>query len=178
MKRESINTKMIMITVFLCGILLVGIGAGVAFGEYSGFEYGGEKTLDIGKIETMTLEQKIATGKNANKTFVYNCYDSEYVVKEDKKVPEGMVRFEVSYYSDYISPELKYNKNVEMSESGIDSDELYLAYYQSANEMELFMEVKDDILSDLKNGKISSYSFSPVEKVVVKVNPKTMKYIE
>ena len=92
MKNMKLNMNMIMTTIFLCGILLVGIGVGVAFGEYSALEYGGEKKIGTEKLEEITLEQEIATGKNAKKIILYNYYDSEYMIKEDKKVPEGVVR--------------------------------------------------------------------------------------
>lgn len=180
---KKMNINMIMAVIFLCGILLVGIGAGVAFGEYSALEYGGEKEIGIGERKEITLEQKIVTGKKAKKTILYNHYGDDYELKQDKKVPEGIVRYEITYDSKHVQPELQYT---DYSEVGYNDDEtiknfegeLFIVSHRTVNEMELFMELKDEALNDLKNGKISSYLYNPVEKVVVRVNPKTMKYIE
>lgn len=178
---KKMNMNMIMVAIFLCGILLVGIGTGVAFGEYSALEYGGEKEIDISERREITLEQKIVTGKKAKKTILYNHYGDDYELKEDKKVPEGIVRYEVTYDSKHVQPELQYTDYSEVKYSEEETyyeGELYIVSHRTVNEMELFMELKDEALNDLKNGKISSYLYNPVEKVVVRVNPRTMQYIE
>lgn len=180
---KKMNMSMIMAVLFLCGILLVGIGTGVAFGEYSALEYGGEKEIGIGDRTEITLEREIAIGKKAKKTILYNHYGDDCELKEDKKVPEGIVRYEIIYDSKQVQPELQYRdySEVEYNEDETIKDfegELYIVSQRTVNEMELFMEMKDKVLIDLKSGKISSYLYNPVEKIVVRVNPKTMKYVE
>ena len=42
----------------------------------------------------------------------------------------------------------------------------------------VFMENKDRILEELKQGKVSSYNMAYVRDVKIKVNPETVPYIE
>lgn len=178
MKRMNI----IMISIFLCGILLTGIGTGIAFGEYSSLEFGGEKIMGKEKEEEIVLEQEIPIGKKAKKTILHCYSDTKYTLEEKKSVPEGVVRCIVKGNPDYVVPSLDYipydSLNGYEEEGENYSGELHLNSNTTKGEFELFMECKDQILSDLKNHKISSYSYEPWESITIQINPKTMKYVK
>lgn len=175
--------NLIMMSVFIGGILLMGIGIGVAFGEYSGFTYGGERQIGDGETKEIVLEHEIATGKDAKKTLVYSQMTSEnFEIKEDKKVPEGMVQYQVTYDKAFDAPYLEYIGYDEYDyyeeEEARYEGELYLVFGGGNNEVKWFFQCKDEILKDLKEGKLCSYEYQPLTKVVVKVNPKTRKYLK
>lgn len=193
MKRSNLT----MMVLLIAGFLLTGIGAGVAFGEYSGFQYGGEKQIGTeDKIEKIVLEHEIITGKKEKKTIVTSYIGdlSEKVqIKEDKKVPEGMVQYVVEYNPKYVSPSLEYERYYQESkeeteeESYVYEEEeeykdyeglLYLFNQGTFDETELFFQCKDEFLKDLKNKKWCTYRYAQWKKVTIKVNPKTRKYIE
>lgn len=49
----------------VAGVLIAGIGSGVAFAEYSNFEYGGEKVLENSKYITKTVNYQVPAQGNA-----------------------------------------------------------------------------------------------------------------
>ena len=46
------------------------------------------------------------------------------------------------------------------------------------NDFEMFMQSKDEILNELKQKRISSYNVAYITDVRIKVNPKTMPYLD
>lgn len=169
--------NLIMMSIFLGGCLLIGIGAGVAFGEYSTLKYGGKKEIGAEKTEEIVLDYEIPTGKAAKKTILTNHSYVPYTLEEDKKVPEGTVRYEIEYNSNLITPYLDYSPAY-MTDTEEYEGHLYLSGHSKMSDVEFFMEYKDEMLEELKNHKISSYNYNPWKSVTIKVNPKTMKYIE
>ena len=168
------NIKYILLGIFLGGIVLAGVGTGIAFWEYASFQYKGEQ--EIGEIEeqTKTLEYRIPSEKDKRKILIRQCMRTNQKVKEDKKVPEGMIQYEVTYNATYAEPYLVYDR-FEGYEDYRGVLNLNLNYKKS--DFEIFMENKDQILKDLKEKKIASYKQTDIKKVVIKVNPKTRKQI-
>lgn len=167
----------ILLATFLLGILLTGIGCGVAILEYSSFEYEGEKIIGQGQETTKTLECQIPTGKKAKKTLISNCQEQHMKLVEDKKVPKGMVYYDVSYNPDYVEPILSY-ESYEEDEPLDYEGQLHLWSNDQKDDFVIFMEEKDQILQDLKDHKVSSYKLETWKKVTIRVHPETIKYIK
>lgn len=176
--------------ILVAGTLVAGIGSGVAFAEYSTFEYGGESLLEGSERFTKTLKYKVpATGTvTEDKEEAEEKKDTVaeekpvlcvgvpylYTVVEDTSVPKDTVRFEVSYLTD--------DKNIEpqIIENGSEGNEWYIfveCNYQS-NDFRDMIRAKDAVLSDLKNHKISDYQMNKVEMIEISVNPKADFNIE
>ncbi len=85
------------------GVFVAGIGSGIAFAEYSSFEYGGEAMLEGSEHFTKTIEYKVS-----EKTDVLNVmtgindgyYYHHYTIVEDDAVSEDRIQVMVSYLSD------------------------------------------------------------------------------
>ena len=54
-------------SMLVIGVLIAGIGSGVAFAEYSAFEYGGETVLEGSERFTKTLKYKVSVNGDTSK---------------------------------------------------------------------------------------------------------------
>lgn len=171
----------------IIGTLVAGIGSGVAFAEYSTFEYGGEtllegssrfsKTLEYRvpakNIDTAQTEEPAEAGDMASEQKqVLNISTDYYLyaVTEDSSIPKNTVRFTVSYLTDEtdVKPEVIENGSEETNGERY----IYLDCDYEYNDLHDIMRAKDLILSDLKNHKISDYQVDRVEKIEISINPK------
>ncbi len=167
----------------ITGTLVAGIGSGVAFAEYSTFEYGGETVLEGSRRFSKTLEYKMPA-KNTDtaqtekaediaseQKQVLNIFaDHYYTVAEDSSVPENTVRFTVSYLTDETNVEPEVIENG--SEEADGERYIYLDCDYEYNDFRDIMRAKDLILSDLKKHKISDYQMDRVEEIEISINPK------
>lgn len=147
------------------GVLMAGIGSGVAFAEYSTFEYGGESTLEGSEYFTKTLEYKIPPKESCEMlNIVIN--GGPYAIVEDSSISKDMVQFEISYLADdrNVKPRLE-------EYTGEDVKYIYLSCDYRYNTFRDIMRVKDPVLSDLKNHKISNYQLDRIEVIEIHVNP-------
>ena len=172
--------KKILISVFLVGILLIGIGTGIAFGEYSGFTYGGEVVLGTENTEVETMECVITMSEE--KIRIANYTSKNVDVVEDKSLKDGQVRVEVIANPKYISSHMFFEKydNLEYDTeytSGFDG-EIQIHTGRLIGDFELFMELKDDFLQNLKNSVIKNYYLDAVKSVTVKANANTLKHLD
>lgn len=92
----------------VAGALVAGIGSGVAFAEYSSFEYGGEVMLEGSERFTKTVEYKVSEKIDVLNimTDVHGGYN--YTVVEDTAVSKDKIQVMVSYLSDdkNVTPEV------------------------------------------------------------------------
>ena len=94
------------------GILLVGSGTGIAFGEYSSFSYVGETVIgQDGASEVETLECSISLGEKKTRILDYAMHDDSCSLVEDKTLKDGQVRIEVVYNPDYVLHHIDYTRN-------------------------------------------------------------------
>lgn len=167
----------------IVGTLVAGIGSGVAFAEYSAFEYGGEAVLSGSERFTKTLKytaplkeavedekkepEKEKAMLSEEKQVLNIVLDWHYTIVEDTSVPKDTVQFTVSYLTD--------DKNVkpQIIENDLEEGDgyIYLDCDYQYNDLRNMMRAKDPILSDLKNHKISEYQVDRVELIEISVNP-------
>lgn len=161
----------------ITGILLTGIGCGVAFAEYSSFEYGGEKHLEGSEYFVKSTEYTFdIQPKYGEKEKVWmHIYDNcEVIWVEDINLDKETLRLVVRYLSDdnTVIPRIE---PLPMSERENYSyfEEIYLVPYThySVNETEWYIRAKDQILEELKQRKISNYELDGVKKIEIHVNP-------
>lgn len=169
----------ILLGILCGGVLLGGIGTGIAIGEFSALKYAGVKTLGETRMETRELEEEIDPEQGFWHINLACPGAFESVLVKDESVPENTVRFRVTYNAARVSPKLQafvdtctYQEEEEAYTQKQDPIlELYCAW-EEQDETELFMEMKDDFLKNLKEGKIASYEEpSYVEDVEVRINP-------
>ena len=91
----------ILIGTLLTGVLLGGIGTGMALVEYSSFAYAGEKTIGEENLVTREIDFKFEPEKG--KLMVVHGYwdrrNYPNALEEDETVPVGVVRYVVTHNS-------------------------------------------------------------------------------
>ena len=159
------NITKILLGIFCVGILLGGIGVGVAFVEYSSLEYLGEETLGSGALETETVSFNVSSDpeKKVELRFRFLCRIPEEVVY-DSSLPENTVVCEVTYNNELW--ELYSGRRSEKK-----TDYCYVTTVWMGDDFRLAMEKKDEILNDLKNRKYRSYSWDNELTVKIKAHP-------
>lgn len=274
----------ILLGSFLTGVLICGVGAGTAIGEYSSLTYLGERTLGEEKLVTENFDYTFDPELGAIRLHPSWYGGRETAeVQTDDSVPENVIRYEITYLPETIEPELIFRpgkaeeifseeivaeeseteaaeaeeSGIEMAETGeseaeaavteetvaeeseteaaeteetvteesetetaeaeaveteesetetavteeseteetvakeeetgeekesseilkpqIQGDLLLETWYQG--DMGIWMEAKDQILADLKDGKIAGYQVPHIKKITIKVNPATEPYV-
>lgn len=198
---------------FLAGVLICGVGAGTAIGEYSSLNYLGERTLGEEKLVTENFDYTFDPELGA-----IRLHPSWYGGREtagietDASVPENVIRYEITYLPETIEPELIFRpRNVEESlteesepeetaaeettaeeTTAEESEPEETAAEENANlriqgdllletwyhgDLGIWMEAKDQILADLKDGRIAGYQVPHIKEITIKVNPVTAPYV-
>lgn len=224
----------ILLGSFLTGVLICGVGAGTAIGEYSSLTYLGERTLGEEKLVTENFDYTFDPELGAIRLHP-SWYGGRKTaeVQTDDSVPENVIRYEITYLPETIEPELIFRpgkaeeifseeivtgeseaeiaeteaaateesetETAETEESEIEEtvakeeetgeekesseilkpqiqgDLLLETWYQG--DMGIWMEAKDQILADLKDGKIAGYQVPHIKEITIKVNPATESYV-
>lgn len=159
----------ITIVVFCIGILLCGIGAGIAFTEFSSLAYGGRQIIGEPEMVTRDFDVEFEPKEDSwdivgiNGVYQYGGMD----LQEDGSVPVNTVRFRVTYNTKRVEPFTSLN---------LDDARIYFgwSWVNSNDEMALTMEAKDVVLQNLKEGKLVSFDAVELEQVDVLVNPKSV----
>ena len=97
------KVQKILTGVFLSGILLGGIGTGIALVEYSSLAYGGEKR--IGEENLVTKELDYVFDPEKERINILGNYWTKSI-EVDESVPTGTVRYEVTYNEKRVEPDL------------------------------------------------------------------------
>lgn len=163
----------ITLAVFCIGVLLCGIGTGLAFTEFSALTYGGRQILGETDMRTEDLDVAFVPKEN-QKTMIVGARAAYAAgigeVCTDASVPPDTVRFRVTYNRNRVEPFANYVKSSD--EKTFDRID-FTWYWRSADdEAALMMEAKDIVLKNLKEGKIVSLDTVDVEELTVSVNPK------
>lgn len=98
-----------LLSVFGIGVLLGGIGTGVAIGEYSSLEYKGLVTLGEENLVTKEFYYDFSTEEEESVLLSYCHWGDERkdtLLVEDESVPIGTVRYFVTYNEEMVRPEL------------------------------------------------------------------------
>ncbi len=213
------RVQKVLTGIFLSGILMGGMGTGIAMVEYSSLAYGGEKLIGEESLVTKNLDYEFQMEEGTLELAGFRYWNREKIqeIEVDGTVPVGTVRYEVTYNEKSLSPNLVFEPYVEVEEElEVEEEEepetgeaegeeaeavnedasiqeesgqqekkeskrlgyLYLTASYHEDGFAVFMENKDRILEELKQGKISSYSMAYITDVKIKVNPETVPYIE
>lgn len=97
----------ILLGSFLTGVLICGVGAGTAIGEYSSLTYLGERTLGEEKLVTENFDYTFDPELGAIRLHPSWYGGRETAeVQTDDSVPENVIRYEITYLPETIEPEL------------------------------------------------------------------------
>lgn len=156
--------RVALLGIMLSGALLVGIGAGISFWEYSSFHYLGEKV--VGKEDIVTEEYRVS--RDPEKEFSIEMYAGIWdgtQIEIDDTIPDDELVFELSYNEKLLSPRI----HKESQDDGDEKEEFLVeAYYRGDTGM--IWEEKDELLENLKNKTFYSYKASDWEGITVKMS--------
>lgn len=167
--------------VFCTGVLLGGIGTGVAIAEYSSLEYTGEHFLGEENIKTENLDVEVVPDGD-KKIQIQRRYGVSNI-HYGEEIPMDTIRYVVTYNTELLKIWAEYDEYDEYDQDEHKGDSRYqgsvrLDYYYVGNEFDLFMRNKDKILEELKNGQVGSYRTESIKSVEVWANPEMKPYIE
>lgn len=173
----------------VAGVLIAGVGSGVAFAEYSTFEYGGNKILEGSKYVTKTVSYQVnikgteegasPDGQKDKGNVVYYLdstqhYNARYFnIVEDASVAKDCIEADIKYLTDRddIQPEfISEHYNGEEYPEGIYLS-LDYGYDYGQDYMRIMMRAKDMVLEDLKKKQIGDYRYDGIEEVIIRIHP-------
>ena len=164
------NYRKVFAIVLVAGVLLGGLGAGVALAEYSSLEYVGRQVIGNTSMTTQeftveipaknTPENRLYLGSN----YYHHDWSVERTIVQDETIPQGDIVVRISYNQNQGQPEV-------VLEEGDDSLAIYWYYNDSSSDMAQMFAVKDQLLEDLKNHKIGNYDTMEVESIQFLIHP-------
>lgn len=172
------NYRKILALILAIGVLLCGLGTGVALAEYSSFEYLGQKEMGGEEVVTDTFQETLYRGRNGDEKVYVHAYGSgeeEMTLETSKKVPKDQIQFVVEYNPNNV-------QNIHIArEDSAEYDEFpeetgyvsyYLTYYMSDHDsFDMMMSYKDEILENLKEKRFYEYDYKTIQSVRVVVHP-------
>ena len=170
----------ISIVMFCVGVLLCGIGMGIAFTEFSGLAYGGTQILGGTDMKTANLDVEfepeeevwniVGTKLWHQRYYGYYGGVSDTDVRTDNSVPLNTVRFSVTYNAKRVEP---------FTSLDLDSATIGFGWYWNEDdELALMREAKDQVLQNLKEGRLVSFDVVEIEQVEVFVNPQNAEDVK
>ncbi|MCR5837939.1 MAG: hypothetical protein K6G88_15695 [Lachnospiraceae bacterium] len=177
------NIYKVTCAMMVIGALTVGIGCGVAFAEFSSFEYIGNKSLDsIRKVDkeiVYNVEKEDLVQEDDKEILWIDFADTssegyKCEIVEDESVQKNSLKIVGEYYAytDTVYQWVHNTKYVFDDKSKIPC--LQLGYQYNNTDMDAWFEMKDELLKDFKNRKIADYKEDKrIEKITIFINPKS-----
>lgn len=168
MTRSKKTFRLTMLGVLCAGLLLIGVGAGVAFAEFSDFTYGGQRTLNQAAEQTQTLTVPLPA---EGATYIQAAVGPYAVplweagrIETRESVETGTAEISLRFKGVDVKPSYWY-------EDAEGSQEINIYWKDHGREAALFMAYKDQLLEDLMNRRLSDYIPVELTEMVVYVNP-------
>lgn len=156
MKQVFNKLNGILLGGLLAGILITGLGSGIAFAEYMGFEYDGSALAEGSAHETEEFSYELASGERV--------YAPANQLILDESLPEGTVFVEVEY--DPYTMSIAHGVGQDY-----DATRIEITAVNVRSEFERFMQNKDFLLQGLREGKIVAIPGDYFFDVKVAINP-------
>ncbi|MBT9778966.1 hypothetical protein GPL15_21040 [Clostridium sp. MCC353] len=123
-----------LVIAFIVGFLMMGIGGGISFAEFSSFTYGGEKILD-GEMSTVEIKQTVPEDADEIIIRTYG-YDRRKVqIVEDSSIAKDEILVEVTCNTDLVEPIMEEQRNYENDTEDMSDDSAEDMANESSQEM-------------------------------------------
>lgn len=162
--------RLVLFGFFLAGALLMGVGGGIAFGEYSSFRYLGETRVGREHMVTETL----SVTRDPEKPFSIETggWNWQNVhVETDSTLPDDTLVFQVEYNEMAVTP------YIEREKSGMNRERFFL-WSDVNGDLEVLWECKDELLEDLKQRSFHSYEIAYWGDVTVRMSEQAAGLLE
>ncbi len=149
----------------LCiGVLMGGVGTGIALADFSGFSY---RVISVSeeKLKTEIFTYEILPEDEEEIWVNRRLGDQACVIREQEDVPENLVEVKVVYNSELCRPYMQPHKDDEADTHLF----LYMDFYES--DIERMMKYKDQFLEGLREQEFREFQERYVELVEYRVNP-------
>lgn len=162
--------RLTMLALLCGGLLLVGIGAGVSFAEYSGFSYAGEQLPETARTESQSFT--VSLEREASQVIISSYSDTllsglkNAHIESSEAVAPNTVRLDVTYET--VGPGV--NCWLDTYEEPDTPDWLQLNWSNSSD-MAVLMACKDQLLADLRDHRLGEYIPARLTEVRIAVNP-------
>lgn len=159
-----------MVGLLCAGMLMVGIGFGVGFGDLLNFSYGGSVMLSDSTEKDFTSDIELYDPEG--KGNVYLSIDdgqdhSADCLVIDEKVKPGTVHIQARYRSVVSGLQVYHN---EWTYQEQDPDEVIILQWDDSPVASFFAYL-DDVVEDLKQGRLGEYREHELSDLIIKVNP-------
>lgn len=159
--------RWIMLGVLFAGLLTVGIGAGVAFAEYSSFTYAGQRVP--GQAQTQSQSFTAAVDPEAERITISGYGSGLHRLSEMAKIEvsedlePGTVQLDLRYQS--IGYKIRGDWDASSQGNTI------RLYWTGGSDVDMLMAYKDQILEDIRSRQLGDYTAILLEEAVITVNP-------
>lgn len=165
MTRSKKTLRLAMLGVLCAGLLMMGIGAGVAFAEYSSFTYAGVRVPDQAQTQEQSFTAVLDPEAKQLRIYGGGSYLSDQLLELARlevngDLEPGTVRLDLRYRS--VGPRIH--------ASWAEGDAVRL-YWSGGYDMELLMSCKDQLLEDIRSRQIGDYVPVQLTEAVITVNP-------
>lgn len=160
--------RWIMLGMLCAGLLLMGVGAGVAFAEYSSFTYAGERLPENARLQNQSVTAMV--DPEADKIVIsgYGTGACQLAgiarIEVGEDLEPGTVRMDFQYQS--VGPKLHVSWDGDPLASTI---RVYWDHQGSG--IWLMMTYKDQVLEDIRNHRLGDYVALQLTEAVITVNP-------
>ena len=114
--------RIILASVFLGGVILGGIGAGIAIVEYSSLTYVGEKKIGEENLVTCEMDYMFTLENEQISIEDRDIWNTK--IEADETVPEGTIRYVVTYNEKTVKPILRVWEEPDYQEEDLSEDNL------------------------------------------------------
>lgn len=167
MKRKKI--RVIMAGIFCIGVLMGGLGTGIAFAELSGFAYQ-PVTASPETFLTETFTYALSADEKEKIWIRRYLGDAIVKIREDGEFPEGQMEIGITYNTEACSIKFVDYRDAE--------DEIHLQFYlNSGGDFERLMKFKDDFLEGLRKKELRDYQVECIKSVEILINPQDRERI-
>lgn len=156
MNRVFNKVNGLLLAGLLGGVLITGLGSGIAFAEYMSFEYDDSTLVGESSHEVEEFTYEMAEGESV--------YVPASRLNLDESLPVGTLRVEAEYDALTMGVEHSIGLQYDMTWIEVRSTDVL-------DDFELFMQTKDEILQGLKEGKLVAVPGDYYFDVSVSVNP-------
>ena len=166
--RNKRTFRLTMLGILCGGLLLVGIGAGVAFAEYSAFTYAGQRLPEQAQLRSQSFtaqvdpeaEQIVIGGYGSG---LGQLWETARIETSEDLEP-GTVQIDVQYRS----VDLKLCASWDKKPLG---NSVRLYWYGSGSDLKMLLSCKDQFLADIRDHQIGDYVMVLPEEAVITVHP-------
>lgn len=168
MTRNKRAFRLAMLGVLCAGLLMMGIGAGVAFAEYSSFTYAGQRVPERAQLQSESFTAVV--DPEADKIAIASYGAGLRQLAENARV-------EVSEELEPGTVQIDFQYRSVASKIRADWDRLPLGntirvhWYNTGSDMDLLLTYKDQILEDIRARQLGDYGAIQLIEAVITVNP-------